>query len=138
MQDEDTLNSDEQEISIDEEMDKVFDETHAKDAERETKAEEPDTEAAETKPGRERDEKGKFKAKTETPEPESVPDTPETPEQAADLILETRDNGWARFGVFEIADEQLELEMATRTGLIELFKEKAKETLRLVPVIAGG
>ena len=70
-----------------------------------------------------------------------------TVEEAADTLLKIRDHGiperdirqgFAKFGVFENSDTQLELEMATRTGLIDLLKDKANDTLRLVPVVAGG
>ena len=70
-----------------------------------------------------------------------------TVEEAADTILKIRDEGiperdiqkgFAKFGVFENSDTQLELEMATRTGLIDLLKEKANDILRLVPVVSGG
>lgn len=68
-------------------------------------------------------------------------------EEAADTLLKIRDTGmpekgiaqgYAKFGIFEQSDEQLELEMATRTGLIDLLKDKVKDTLRLVPVVTGG
>jgi len=63
-------------------------------------------------------------------------------EQAADVILETRDNGWARFAILEgetkEEDKQLELQMATKAGLIDYLKDKAEQTLRLVPVSGGG
>jgi len=70
-----------------------------------------------------------------------------TVEEAADTILKIRDEGiperdiqkgFAKFGVFENSDTQLELEMATRTGLIDILKDKAKDILRLVPVVSGG
>ena len=70
-----------------------------------------------------------------------------TVEEAADTLLKIRDEGipeldirqgFAKFGVFENSDTQLELEMATRTGLIDILKEKANDVLRLVPVVAGG
>ena len=70
-----------------------------------------------------------------------------SPEEAADTIIKIRDEGipdldikqgFAKFGVFENSDTQLELEMATRTGLIDLLKDKANDILRLVPVVSGG
>lgn len=61
-----------------------------------------------------------------------------TIDEAADTILETRDNGWANFAVLEKNDEQLELKMATKTGLLDYLKDKTEQTLRLVPNIAGG
>ena len=72
---------------------------------------------------------------------------PQTVEEAADTILRIRDEGipeqdikqgFSRFGIFEKSDEALELAMATRTGLIDLFKKKANDILRLVPVVSGG
>ena len=70
-----------------------------------------------------------------------------TVEEAADTLLKIRDvgiperdiaKGYTRFGIFEESDEALELQMATKTGLIELFKKKINETLRLVPMVSGG
>lgn len=72
---------------------------------------------------------------------------PQTVEEAADTILKIRDEGipeqdirqgYSKFGIFEKSDEALELDLATRSGLIELFKKKANDVLRLVPVVAGG
>lgn len=66
-------------------------------------------------------------------------DQPEmTAEEAASFILQRRDEGLTRFGVWEGEDTQLELEMATRTGILQQLKERAGQILRLVPVVSGG
>jgi len=65
-----------------------------------------------------------------------------TIEEAADKILETRDNGWANFAVLETETEEekehLELRLATKAGLLDYLKNKVENTLRLVPNMAGG
>ena len=45
-----------------------------------------------------------------------------------------------KFGVWEGSDEQLSLEqeMINKTDLLEVLERKQDDTLRLVPVIAGG
>jgi len=63
-------------------------------------------------------------------------------EEAADVILETRDSGWASFAILEgetkEEDRQLELRLANKAGLIDYLKDKAEKTLRLVPNTGGG
>lgn len=61
-----------------------------------------------------------------------------SPSEAVDVIMDVKEKGYAKFGVFENSDTQLELEMATRTGILEALKGKADDVLRLVPVVAGG
>jgi len=60
------------------------------------------------------------------------------PADAADFIMDQKDKMPARFGVWEGSNDQLELEMATRSGILEALKERGDQTLRLVPVIEGG
>lgn len=60
------------------------------------------------------------------------------PAEAADLIMDLKKRLPAKFGVWEGSDTQLELEMATRSGILEALKEREGQTLRLVPVIGGG
>jgi hypothetical protein len=60
------------------------------------------------------------------------------PQEVVDFIAE---NGQKfKFGVWEATDEQLSLEteMVSKTNLLELLEERQDDTLRLVPVIAGG
>jgi len=60
------------------------------------------------------------------------------PAEAADFIMDQRDKLPARFGVWEGSNAQLELQMATRSGILEALKEREEQTLRLVPVTGGG
>ena len=59
-------------------------------------------------------------------------------EEAVDFILDKKEKLPCKFGVWEGQDAQLELEMATRSGILEALKERDGQTLRLVPVIKGG
>ena len=60
------------------------------------------------------------------------------PAEAVDFILDQKEKLPCKFGVWEGQDAQLELEMATRSGILEALKERSEQTLRLVPIIAGG
>ncbi len=60
------------------------------------------------------------------------------PAEAVDFILDQREKLPCKFGVWEGQNAQLELEMATRTGILAALMEREEQTLRLVPVIAGG
>ena len=60
------------------------------------------------------------------------------PAEAVDFIMDQKEKLPCKFGVWEGQDAQLELEMATRSGILEALKERSEQTLRLVPVIAGG
>lgn len=63
------------------------------------------------------------------------------PAEAADFIIKenkNKDTPNYRFGVWEGTDNQLELEMATRTGILDALKGREEQTLRLVPIIKGG
>ena len=60
------------------------------------------------------------------------------PLEAVDFVLGERDLGKTSFGIWEGNEQQLELEMASRTGLLEVFRERGDDTLRLVPWTAGG
>lgn len=60
------------------------------------------------------------------------------PQEVVDFLAE---NGSKfKFGVWEASDEQLSLEakMISKTNLLEALERKQDDTLRLVPVIAGG
>ena len=60
------------------------------------------------------------------------------PQEVVDFLAE---NGQKfKFGVWEATDEQLSLEteMVSKTNLLEVLEERQDDTLRLVPVIAGG
>lgn len=60
------------------------------------------------------------------------------PAEAADFIMDQKEKGLVKFGVWEGSNAQLELEMVNKTDLLEVLKEREEETLRLVPAIAGG
>lgn len=60
------------------------------------------------------------------------------PAEAVDFIMDQKEKLPCKFGVWEGQDAQLELEMATRSGILESLKERSEQTLRLVPVIEGG
>ena len=60
------------------------------------------------------------------------------PAEAVDFIMDQKEKLPCKFGVWEGQDAQLELEMATRSGILEALKERSEQTLRLVPVIKGG
>ena len=60
------------------------------------------------------------------------------PAEAVDFIMDQKERLPCKFGVWEGQDAQLELEMATRSGILEALKERSEQTLRLVPVIEGG
>ena len=60
------------------------------------------------------------------------------PAEAVDFIMDQKEKLPCKFGVWEGQDAQLELEMATRSGILEALKEREGQTLRLVPVIGGG
>lgn len=60
------------------------------------------------------------------------------PADAAAFIMDQRKKGLVRFGVWEGSDAQLELEMVSKTDLLEVLKEREDQTLRLVPTIMGG
>jgi len=59
-------------------------------------------------------------------------------DEAVELVLEHREKGISRFGIWEGSDEQLELEMMTRTGILDALREKEGDVLRLVPIVGGG
>lgn len=62
------------------------------------------------------------------------------PPEAADFIIaqnEDKRTPTYRFGVWSDGT-QLELEMATRTGILDALKERDEQTLRLVPIVGGG
>lgn len=60
------------------------------------------------------------------------------PQEVVDFIAESGQK--FKFGVWEATDEQLSLEteMVSKTNLLEILEERQDDTLRLVPVIAGG
>ncbi len=60
------------------------------------------------------------------------------PQEVVDFLAEN--SGKYKFGVWEATDEQLSLEqeMVGKTNLLEVLERKPDDTLRLVPVIAGG
>lgn len=60
------------------------------------------------------------------------------PQEVVDFLAEN--SGKYKFGVWEATDEQLSLEqeMMGKTNLLEVLERKQDDTLRLVPVIAGG
>jgi len=60
------------------------------------------------------------------------------PADAVDFILDRKKKGLVKFGIWEGQDAQLELEMATRSGILDALKEREKQTLRLVPIVGGG
>jgi len=63
------------------------------------------------------------------------------PAEAADFIIrqnQDKSTPIFRFGVWEASNIQLELAMATRSGILEALQEREGQTLRLVPVIVGG
>lgn len=61
-----------------------------------------------------------------------------TPVEAADLVWDQKEKGITKFGLWEGADAQLELEMMTRTGILDALKERSEDILRLVPIVGGG
>ena len=60
------------------------------------------------------------------------------PQQVMDFLEENSSK--FKLGVWETADESmnLEAEMMNKTNLLEALEQRANDTLRLQPVIAGG
>jgi hypothetical protein len=73
------------------------------------------------------------------PDPETGDNHQEmAPQEVVDFIAEK--GQLFKFGVWEATDEQLSLEaeMVSKTNLLQVLQERQDDTLRLVPVIAGG
>lgn len=73
------------------------------------------------------------------PDPETGDNHQEmAPQEVVDFLAEN--SGKFKFGVWEATDEQLSLEkeMVGKTNLVQVLEERQDDTLRLVPVIAGG
>ena len=73
------------------------------------------------------------------PDPETGDNHQEmAPLEVVDFLAEN--SGKFKFGVWEASDEQLSLEkeMMGKTNLLEVLERRKNDTLRLVPVIAGG